>query len=618
MKRVFLLLIACFASMIMSAQMHWTPIDEGLYSGSTTVIAVVQINGVEQTSDQIEVAVFSGNECRGTALTGVFPITGRYIAQVNVYGENGHQLTFKAYDHATNQEMENDPEVTVQFTEDGSGTLFAPLELNFVTEAVTTNTTPGDWNDPTIWGGTVPDENAVVELGANCTIGDNGDVTVTVAELTIPTGVTMTIESGSTIIVTGNMVCDDKDGLVIEEGAQVINESPNVKATVEKDVIAYTAKDTDGWYLISSSVNEMPIEGSDFIVPTYDLYRYFESGSNSMWQNYKAGHADFTTFENGRGYLYANSNSFTPVFAGDLNYEDIVRPVTCTGSDPLSGFNVIGNPFPHNIYKGAGGAIDDASLSAGYYTLSFNGEWETNTFDDPILPEQGIMVKTTASKDLTIAKTTNAATSETTAKDVLSRLKFTVNGIKGEDRAYAYFGEGIGLDKIDHLSDVIPMIYIVNGDGEFAIAMMNEETEQFNIHFKAKITGRYTLHVDIDGDFSYLHLIDRQTGNEMDLLLGDDYDFMASPQDDSNRFIVSLRNVTGIDENVETPQFAYVSDGDVIVSGEGTMQIVDMTGRVAKTMEISGVETVCKPSPGFYIVRIVNGTDVKTQKIVVR
>lgn len=146
--------------------------------------------------------------------------------------------------------------------------------------------------------------------------------------------------------VIGNLINNSVTSLVIEDGAQVINASPNVKATVEKDVMAYTAKDTDGWYLISSSVNEMAIAGSDFITETYDLYRYKENGNGSVWENYRADHADFTDFENARGYLYANSNSFTPVFTGDLNHDDIARPITCTGSDALSGFNVIGNPFP--------------------------------------------------------------------------------------------------------------------------------------------------------------------------------------------------------------------------------------------------------------------------------
>ena len=148
MKKILVLLIACFACIILPAQqLHWTPVSEGLYSGSTTVIAVVQINGVEQASTQMELAAFSGEECRGTAFTTEFPITHRFLAMVNVYGEIGHELTFKAYDHATNQDLlDMNPVVTVVFSEDGSGSLFEPLVLNFTTNydiTVSANPTAG-------------------------------------------------------------------------------------------------------------------------------------------------------------------------------------------------------------------------------------------------------------------------------------------------------------------------------------------------------------------------------------------------------------------------------------------------------------------------------------------
>ena len=97
MKKALVFLIACCASMVLLAQQpHWTPVDEGLYSGSTGIIAIVQIDGVEQTSTQMELAAFCGEECRGTAFTTEFPITHRFLAMLNVYGENGHELTFKA------------------------------------------------------------------------------------------------------------------------------------------------------------------------------------------------------------------------------------------------------------------------------------------------------------------------------------------------------------------------------------------------------------------------------------------------------------------------------------------------------------------------------------------
>ena len=619
MKKTFILAIFMAFVGMMNAQ-HWIPITGTQYN--MLVSGKIYIDGEMQTATTLEVAAFCGDECRSIGqCPQFFPPTQEYIIGSMVIVSNqysGEDITFRIYDHTTNEELNLDCVNHVTFEHNTEiGNIGSWFEFAFTTPVIH-NTTSGDWNNAAIWGGTVPGEGASVELGANCTVGANANTTVTVENLTIPQGVTLTIEAGSTLVVTGDLTCNNEGSFVVKDGAQVINESPNVMATVEKDVTAYTAKDTDGWYLISSSVNEMAIAGSDFITETFDLYRYKEAGSSSVWENYRAGHADFTTFENGRGYLYANSNSFSPAFTGDLNYEDVVRPITCTGEVTLSGFNVIGNPFPHNIYKGTGGAIDDANLAIGYYTLSFYGAWEEHYYDEPILPEQGIMVKTTTSKSLTIAKKTTAATSESSAKDDAQRLKFTVSGDKGQDRTCAYFGEGIGLDKISHLSDVIPMISIAQDGGDYAIATMSDETDYFNLNFKAQTAGWFTLSVNVDGDFSYLHLIDRLTGENVDMLAQNDYTFIGSQSDPEDRFIVKVRDITGIDELVENTTFAYVSDGSIIVTGEGTMQLIDMTGRIVETQGVSGVETVCKPSPGLYIVRIVNGTNVKTQKIVVK
>ena len=64
--------------------------------------------------------------------------------------------------------------------------------------------------------------------------------------------------------------------------------------------------------------------------------------------------------------------------------------------------------------------------------------------------------------------------------------------------------------------------------------------------------------------------------------------------------------------------FAYVNNGDIIVNQEGTLQIVDMTGRVI--VSYSG-RIQCVPTtgmaPGVYVLRLINTDGVKTQKIVV-
>ena len=88
------------------------------------------------------------------------------------------------------------------------------------------------------------------------------------------------------------------------------------------------------------------------------------------------------------------------------------------------------------------------------------------------------------------------------------------------------------------------------------------------MHFVAKEIGRYTISVETQN--------------------------FVSPQDDI---------------------FAYQNGSDIIVNGEGELQVFDVMGRIIMQKHVNGVEMVRKPSKsGVYIFRL-NG---KTQKIVIR
>lgn len=613
----FLLLTFMLVSLLMAeAQTHWTPVTG--YESTMSVKGIIIINGVEQTSPNLEIGAFCGDECRGAKKAVLFPITQQYTVNISIAGINGDIITFRIYDHSVGEELDLDSESTLTFE---TNAVIPPSGFNWFqfvfTTPPTTNVASGDWSDPDTWGGVVPDANAIVELGNDLTIGDGDAVTVTVAGLTVTDGYTLTIESGSTLIVTDDLVCDDEDGLVIEDGAQVINESANVKATAKKTITAYTAKDSNGWHLISSSLNDMPIAGSDFLTETYDLYRYNES--TTTWENYRSGHADFTTFEKGRGYLYANSNGISPAFVGTLNNAAVTYQVTAAASTASSrGINIIGNPFPHNIYKGAGGAIDDSNLESGYYELTYAGAWVAHPFDDAIAPGQGVLVVAKSNGNVTIAKTNTEATAESASKGDVKRLKINVSGNGSEDRTYAYFSDGDGLDKLDNFSSSAAQISIKNGENDYAIAHVGEECETMDVIFKNTKNADYTITIEGVEGFSYLHLIDNLTGADTDMLLEENYQFHATGNEYAERFKVICRNNTGIGENAETAMFAYVNNGNIVVNGEGTLQLIDMTGRVINTVEINGMQMIEKPLYGVYVLRMISGNEVKTQKIVVK
>ena len=97
------------------------------------------------------------------------------------------------------------------------------------------------------------------------------------------------------------------------------------------------------------------------------------------------------------------------------------------------------------------------------------------------------------------------------------------------------------------------------------------------------------------------------------MLVEGEYSFVGSPRDNANRFVVRLGYLPNYSDNGEDI-FAYQNGNDIVVSGEGELQIFDVMGRMVATQRISGIVTMNVKSQGVYIFRL-NG---KTQKIVVR
>ena len=403
--------------------------------------------------------------------------------------------------------------------------------------------TAGNWSETSNWSNNaLPGAQAEVFIEAPCSLDMNAEI----ASLSISDGSVFTLQSGKLLTVTGNLTNSEVTCLVIKDGAQLINASANVAAIMEKDVAAFGSGNPDGWYTISSPMNGMPIAGSNFLMPNYDLYRFNESNlTDEEWENYKANLADFTTFENGRGYLFANSNAFSPAFTGTLNASAVTCPLSYTErpNDPLSGFNLIGNPFPHDIYKGAGAAIDNANLASGYYTLTNEGTWQVHTFEDAIHPGQGILVKATAPTILTIAKSTAVATSETGgAKRETSPLSISVKGENGMNQAFVYFGRGNSMEKLGGFVAQEPSLWVRDNGKDYAIAHVEKADETLELCFSSKQLGDFILTIDRnETEFEYLQLVDHVTGLTVDLLKQPTYGFHVTGQEPDARFSIRFK-----------------------------------------------------------------------------
>lgn len=433
--------------------------------------------------------------------------------------------------------------------------------------------------------------------------------TVTPADL-------ITVPSGAVLTITGPCT-GGPENLIIEDGGQlIIPDNTKVKATVQKATAGSSAEKTEAnnLYAISSPVDDIKI--SSFAQGTHNVYQYYEP--TSTWQEYRNASNEFDNLAIGRGYLYRSSVENIEL-AGDVTGGDKDGEVKYTlsyayGVAKYKGLNLVGNPFTHDI------TWSDLTLenveSSGCYMLvedpadNDHGKWKAVLAASvTVKPMQAFFVQAT-SADASITFNNSAAKGINYAND---NIMFSVKNSKCSDEAYVMFAEGHGLNKIEHRNSEIPMLYIMNNGQNYAIADMSDDTEVINIGFEAKTMGQYTFSIKTEGQYSYMHLVDKLTGEDVDMLVEDSYTFVGAPNDRKDRFVLNL-NYNAANINTDSDIFAYQSGSDIIIRGDGELHVFDVMGRLVLTQRVNGVETISMQSQGVYIFKL-NGM---TQKIVVK
>ncbi len=424
---------------------------------------------------------------------------------------------------------------------------------------------------------------------------------------------------------TASSITVASDGhIFIEDGGELVCPTASIPVSVLKNITAASKNGNPvyGWNIISSPVTEALLTGANANVNiitsnsepyNFDLLYYDEP--NHYWRSY-ISNTSSTYFPDhslqlATGYLYRNAKNFTIEFDGSTNCGGVKCDVTAScGITSLKGFNLIGNPYTHNIYKGEGYAINSNILNAGYYRLNSSGGWVAIADNIPIKPCEGVLVQAGSGGKVTIVDT-DAGPNESRYNS--GKIKFTVSNNEYEDATYVMFSQGRGLNKMEHINSDIPMVYINYKDENYGIATFDDAVKAFNLNFQAKTTGIYTLGYEAEGEFDYLHVIDCLTGEDIDILAEGSYSFIGSPRDAEARFIVRLQENQDNGDGV----FAYQNGNDIVLSGEGELQVYDVMGRFVTSQRINGVETINLNANGVYILRLI-GNEIKTQKIVVR
>lgn len=427
--------------------------------------------------------------------------------------------------------------------------------------------------------------------------------------LTINTGETLTVSDGAILTLTGTVT--NNGTIVIEDGGQLVTKISGIKATVKKNVTAAanwgTTGDSytpDGWYFIAS-----PVNGAAFPTGTVDNQDIYQlDWTNNKWLNIQNGHSSLLSdgFQRGTGYLYASKDGNTISVAGEI--QPLSDSDNATITLTTTGWHLIGNPLTCKV------TVDKA------FSELNNGSTVTNKDANSVInPYQGIAVykKTEGSETVTFTKaesqnaaapSNNSSLQMTLAKKVTSRGEVSTKVV---DNAVVSFNNSKGMPKFNMLGGNAKL-YIPQNNEEYAVVFSDRQGDM-PLNFKADELGTYTINFETSDRTSLqgIYLIDMLEEQEIDLSVEPSYTFIGSPADRAARFKIVFR--TGF-ENSPNNIFAYQNGSDIVVCGEGELQIFDVMGRMVATQRISGVETINVKSQGVYIMKL----NEKTQKIVVR
>ena len=380
-----------------------------------------------------------------------------------------------------------------------------------------------------------------------------------------------------------------------------------VRYSASISIAATTTDAKDGWYLIASPIGTVnPSNVTNMTNNEYDIFRFNQNpaqngeGQYLEWENWKlsGSHYHFD-LEPGRGYLYANSSNVTLTFIGTpyIGTGEFALEYSTSNPDTrMRGWNLVGNPF---------GTM--RNIGTAFYRMNTDHN-ELIVASGDIAPMEGIFVyrdEDDGPESVTFSLSDSKG-SESNANNIVINLSDNKGTII--DRAIVSFDNGRTLPKFQ-IKDNSTKLYIPQKGTDYAIAF-SYRIGELPLNFKPQETGLYTLGFSGE-NMNGVSLVDVIDNAEIDLSVNDTYTFIGSPNDREDRFKLVFSSPN--DSNLDI--FAYQTGNDIVVSGEGELQVFDVMGRLVIQQRIDGVQTVAKPlQTGVYIFRL----NEMVQKIVVR
>ncbi|MFT7030184.1 MAG: hypothetical protein ACJA2C_001579 [Marinoscillum sp.] len=490
---------------------------------------------------------------------------------------------------------------------------------------VWTGTTDTDWGTSTNWsGGSVP------IAGNDVTIADvaNDPVvsgTVTINDLEIQTGATLTVNSGAALAIMGT---------VTGSGDAIIKRKTNANL---------------GYSIIGSPITDATIEGlSAQVVYDFDGTDYTVPTGNMT---------------PGKGYFVAfNDAAPEVVFTGTPNAGTINKSVVLGGDN----FNVVANPYAAAISRASfiaangsgvidgniwlwddGGSNVGANRGGDYIALNnvgatstvdlgdgIDGSQTSAAFNGNIGSVQGFLVLATANTGISFTPSMQVTASggnddvDHFRKASMQKVRLSLegNGLYSDLliglAEGATEGKDYGLDAEKYSGNDLMSFYSTQAGQKYAIQTLpNVTSEDLEVHLGMELgeSTIYTLEAqDIQNmDGLTLLLSDKLTGEMTPLIVGSKYSFTGRIGSTQDRFTLTFTSaVLGMVEAGKAPLKVFNQATDLIVQFPSTeleeVGIYTITGQLVlkQSVRFSSGEAIIDArrlsGDKLYILRVSN------------
>ncbi len=369
------------------------------------------------------------------------------------------------------------------------------------------------------------------------------------------------------------------------------------------------------------------------------------------------------TFVSGKGYLVALSSESMMMADGMLNVGDKTTTVTRssfnTHSPNLSGYDqewrslaLVGNPYQSYLDFGefektnretldqpTFAVRDDDDYSYKFYTAG--GSKNSAAADNLIHPHQGFFIKLKPNMATTFP---DVITESITFNEGMRKAGKSLSPFRGgldyplvnlfctdENGKGDYTTVEIGRpdegggEKMKNLHIGDGLIYARWNDTDYQTLFTPAGVSTVPVRFRPSEDGTYTITWTMEnGQFNYVHLIDNIAGADVDCLTATEYKFEGNKDDYLSRFKLVF-DCVGVEEN-EDPDpeglkpFAFQFGEELVVNGNGYVEMFDVTGRRLMTGRANGGQSsfgIPKVAAGVYVLRLTDNGKSRVQKIVI-